>query len=90
MKLKSNFITHESGDGLLMISAGGSFNGMVRSNSTAKDIINLLKDHVYDSISLDEISRQTFYSKTFLNGIFRKNTGFSIMKYYFFVTKLLV
>lgn len=46
MKLKSNFITHESGDGLLMISAGGSFNGMVRSNSTAKDIINLLKDDI--------------------------------------------
>ena len=44
MKLKSNFITHETGEGLLMISAGGSFNGMVRSNSTAKDIINLLKN----------------------------------------------
>ncbi len=44
MKLKSNFITHESGDGLLMISAGGSFNGMVRSNSTAKDIITFLSE----------------------------------------------
>ena len=38
MKLKSTFITHDTGDGLLMISAGGNFNGMVRSNSTAKDI----------------------------------------------------
>ena len=46
MKLKNSFITHESGDGLLMISAGGSFNGMVRSNSTAKDIINLLKSDI--------------------------------------------
>ena len=46
MKLKNSFITHESGDGLLMISAGGSFNGMVRSNSTAKDIINLLKNDI--------------------------------------------
>ena len=44
MKLKSNFITHDSGEGMLMICAGGSFNGMVRSNSTAKDIINLLKE----------------------------------------------
>lgn len=43
MKLKSNFITHETGEGMLMICAGGSFNGMVRSNSTAADIINLLK-----------------------------------------------
>ena len=46
MKLKNSFITHESGDGLLMISAGGSFHGMVRSNSTAKDIINLLKNDI--------------------------------------------
>lgn len=42
MKLKSTFVTHDTGDGLLMISAGGEFNGMVRSNSTAKDIINML------------------------------------------------
>lgn len=57
-------------------------NSVELEHSLSNDIINLLKDHVYDSISLDEISRQTFYSKTFLNGIFRKNTGFSIMKYY--------
>ena len=44
MKLKSTFITHDTGDGLLMISAGGNFNGMVRSNSTAKDIINMLAE----------------------------------------------
>ncbi len=64
MKLKSNFITHESGDGLLMISAGGSFNGMVRSNSTAKDIINLLKNDTTEeeiiSVMLDkyDVSRE--------------------------------
>lgn len=43
MKLKSNFITHTSGGEQLMISAGGDFNGMVRSNSTAAEIIDLLK-----------------------------------------------
>lgn len=43
MKLKSTFITHNSGDEQLMISAGGDFSGMVRSNSTAAEIIDLLK-----------------------------------------------
>ena len=44
MKLKSNFITHMSGNEQLMISAGGDFNGMVRSNSTAAEIIDMLKN----------------------------------------------
>lgn len=44
MKLKKEFITHTSGDEQLMISAGGSFNGMVRSNKTAAFIIDMLKD----------------------------------------------
>ena len=44
MKLKKEFITHMSGDEQLMISAGGSFNGMVRSNKTAAFIIDLLKE----------------------------------------------
>ena len=43
MKLKSTFITHTSGNEQLMISAGGDFNGMVRSNSTAAEIIDMLK-----------------------------------------------
>ena len=44
MKLKSDFITHRTEDGILMISAGGGFNGMVRSNNTAADIIELLRE----------------------------------------------
>ena len=44
MKLKKEFITHMSGEEQLMISAGGSFNGMVRSNKTAAFIIDLLKE----------------------------------------------
>ena len=43
MKLKKEFITHDTGKEQLMISAGGSFNGMVRSNSTAAAIIDLIK-----------------------------------------------
>ena len=46
MKLKSSFITHMSGNEQLMISVGGDFSGMVRSNSTAAFIIDILKDDV--------------------------------------------
>ena len=44
MKLKSSFITHNSGNEQLMISVSGEFSGMVRSNSTAAFIIDLLKE----------------------------------------------
>jgi len=51
-------------------------------HSLSNDIIKFLKSRIYSDISLDEISQQTFYSKTFLCSIFKKNTGMSIMKYY--------
>ena len=35
-----------SGNEQLMISAGGNFNGMVRSNSTAAEIIDMLKNEI--------------------------------------------
>ena len=44
MKLRPEFITHEDNGEQLMISVDGSFNGMVRSNSTAAEIIDLLKE----------------------------------------------
>ena len=43
MKLKSNFITHMTGEQQVMVSIGNDFRGMVRSNKTAAAIIDLLK-----------------------------------------------
>lgn len=44
MKLKEGFITHVSNDEHIMVSAGTTaFNGVVRSNKSAGDIIELLK-----------------------------------------------
>lgn len=51
-------------------------------HSLSNDIYSLLKAHLYDDITLEEISQQTFYSKTFINGIFKKSIGLPIMKYY--------
>ena len=55
---------------------------MELEHSLSNDIYKLLKAHMYDNITLEEISQQTFYSKTFINGIFKKSTGLPIMKYY--------
>ena len=53
MKLKKEFITHTSGDEQLMITAGGSFNGMVRSNKTAAFIIDMLKEETTKKAIVD-------------------------------------
>lgn len=51
-------------------------------NNLVRDITAILKKHLYSRITLEEISRQMYYSKTYLNNIFKKNVGFSIMQYY--------
>ena len=55
MKLKSSFITHTSGNEQLMISVGGNFNGMVRSNSTAAKIIDLLAEETTEEAIVDAL-----------------------------------
>ncbi|MBE7068280.1 MAG: AraC family transcriptional regulator [Clostridiales bacterium] len=51
-------------------------------NQTVKDIIALLQDAVYDNVTLDEISQQLRYGKTYLSGLFKANVHCSIMQYY--------
>ncbi len=51
-------------------------------NNLVKDIVAFLKENLYGRISLEDISRQTFYSKTYLNKIFQKSLGYTIMQYY--------
>lgn len=44
MKLKEQFVTKDMGDSQVMVAVGGSaFSGVVRSNSTAAYIVDLLK-----------------------------------------------
>lgn len=51
-------------------------------DNLVRDIVSILNDNVYGNISLDEISKKTYYSKTYLNNIFKKNFRSSIMHYY--------
>lgn len=51
MRLKEGFITHESGDEHITVTAGNSaFNGLVRSNRTAGFIIECLKEETTKEI----------------------------------------
>ena len=43
MKLKSNFITHDTGKDQILVAVDNSFSGLVRSNKTAAFIIDCLK-----------------------------------------------
>jgi len=57
-------------------------NSVELENSLCNDIIQMMKSHISDALTLDQISAETHYSKTFLNTIFKRNTGLPIMKYY--------
>lgn len=46
------------------------------------DIIELLKNNIYNRISLNEICKRLFYSNTYLNNIFKKHKKITIMHYY--------
>ena len=55
MKLKDNFITHETDGEQIMVAAGSSFAGMVRSNATAAFIVDCLKTDTTESEILDKM-----------------------------------
>ncbi len=56
--------------------------GIELENSLIEDIVFMLKKSVYGELSLDDICKKTFYSKTYLNKLFNKNLGTSIIQYY--------
>ena len=60
-------------------------NSVELENNLVGDIVNVLRESLYSRITLEDVSRQTFYSKTFINNVFKKNTGYSIMQYYMYL-----
>lgn len=57
-------------------------NSVEKERNLIEDVIALLGENLYSRLSLEEISRQTYYSKAFLNRIFNKYVGTSIIQYY--------
>ena len=50
--------------------------------SITNEIIKILKKNIYSKITLTDICDRMFYSKTYLNTIFKENKGVTIMQYY--------
>ena len=55
MKLKNEFITHNTGDEQIMVSAGTGFSGLVKSNKTAAFIVDCLKTNTNESEIIEKI-----------------------------------
>ena len=53
-----------------------------KEHNLIDDILALLNDNLYSRITLGYVSQQTYYSKAYLNDIFNKHMGTSIMQYY--------
>ena len=58
MKLKDTFVTQEIDGEQIMVEAGGSFAGMVRSNATAAFIVDQLKTETTREAILDAMSKK--------------------------------
>lgn len=52
------------------------------SAKPVEDVIAILKCNIFTSLSIDNICKETAYSKAYLFRIFKLKTGKSIMKYY--------
>lgn len=56
MKLNDNFLTQDIDDTQVMVATGDTkFNGIVRSNRTAAEIVNLLKEETTRDEVLDKM-----------------------------------
>ena len=51
-------------------------------DNIVSDVIKLLNENLYSKISLDVISKELYFSKAYLNKLFKKNKGVPIMQYY--------
>ena len=59
MKLKKEFVTHESGGEQIMVSTDTSaFSGLVRSNSTASFIVDCLKSETTQEQIVDAMAAE--------------------------------
>ena len=49
------------------------------------DIIAYLKSNLYEDVTLTNVCENMYYSKTYLNNIFKNTKGYSIMQYFNFL-----
>ena len=56
-------------------------NNIVLENTLVRDIMTILKNNVEGKVTLSDISAQTYYSKTFIEAVFKKHKNTTIMQY---------
>lgn len=56
-------------------------NDIVLENTLVRDITAILKSNIEGKITLSDISEQTYYSKTFIEAVFKKHKNTTIMQY---------
>ena len=47
-----------------------------------EDIVTYLKSNIYEDVTLTNVCEKIYYSKTYLNNVFKKIKGYSIMQYF--------
>ena len=73
MKLNEEFITHETKDEQIMVSAGGSgFSGLVKSNATAAFIVNCLKNEITEEEIISKMLEEYDAPREVIAGDVRK------------------
>lgn len=66
MKLKNEFMTHTDGENQMMIDVSAKFSGLVRSNKTAGEIVNLLKFDTTEENIVSEMLKKYDVSESVL------------------------
>ena len=69
----------------LSVSPGVKFvmNSEDFNDKLMNDLLSILKTGVYERLDLGEVARAVHYSKTYINKLFKKNIGVTIMQYYY-------
>ncbi|MDE5557347.1 MAG: PqqD family protein [Ruminococcus sp.] len=58
MKLKNEFMTHMDGENQIMVDVSLNFSGLVRSNKTAAEIVELLKFDTTEENIVSEMQKK--------------------------------
>lgn len=66
MKLKKEFMTHMDGENQMMVDVSARFSGLVRSNKTAAEIVDLMKSDTTEEMIVSAMQKKYDVSESVL------------------------
>lgn len=66
MKLKKEFMTHMDGENQMMVDVSAKFSGLVRSNKTAAEIVDLMKSDTIEEMIVSAMQKKYDVSESVL------------------------